>query len=67
MCVVAGGWLLAQLRRAVPAPVLERKGTLEMTASSSLGDTGDTGIPGGKWRIRLWGQTQALKAVLALN
>lgn len=33
-----GRWLLAQLIRAVPASVLERKGILEMTAaSSSLG------------------------------
>lgn len=33
-----GRWLLTQLRRAVPASVLERKGILEMTAtSSSLG------------------------------
>lgn len=30
------GWLLAQLRRAVPAPVLERKGILEMIASSLI-------------------------------
>lgn len=42
-----GGWLLAQLGRAVPASVLERKGILEMVgSSSSLG----TRHPVGEWR-----------------
>lgn len=32
---VGGGWLFAQIGRAVPASVLERKGIAEMFASSS--------------------------------
>lgn len=56
-----GEWLLAQLERAVPASVLERKGILEMAA---LG----TQAPSRKGeRMRFWCQAQALIAVLSLT
>lgn len=59
-----GGWLLAQLGRAVPASVLERIGILEMVASSS--SLGTQASNRGVERMRLWGQTWGLIAILPL-